>query len=111
MVQRVHVVLEDDIDGTDANKTVHFGWKGVEYEIDLSDAHVEEFAKAMEPWLENARRSSTSGSRGKRRTAKSGSTSGVDPADVRTWARDQGMKVSDRGRVPAHIMEAYREAH
>lgn len=111
MVQRVHVVLEDDIDGSAADQTVHFGWKGVEYEIDLSDAHVEEFAKAMEPWLKNARRSSTSGTRGKRRAAKPSSASGVDPADVRAWARDQGMKVSDRGRVPANVVEAYREAH
>ena len=111
MVQRVHVVLEDDIDGSSADQTVHFGWKGVEYEIDLSAAHVEEFTEAMEPWLKNARRSSASRTRGKRRAAKSSSASGLNPAEVRAWARAQGMQVNDRGRVPASVLEAYREAH
>ena len=109
MVQRVHVVLEDDIDGSAADRTVHFGWKGVEYEIDLSDAHAEEFAKVMEPWLKSGRRSATSGSRGKRRGAK-GTPAGIDPSAVRAWARSKGMDVSDRGRVPTNIVEAYREA-
>ena len=32
-------------------------------------------------------------------------------AEVRSWARDNGMTVSDRGRVPASVMTAYRNAH
>jgi len=32
-------------------------------------------------------------------------------AQVRTWAQEQGYDVSDRGRVPAHLVEAYRLAH
>jgi len=32
-------------------------------------------------------------------------------AEVRSWAREQGMTVSDRGRVPASVMMAYRKAH
>lgn len=32
------------------------------------------------------------------------------PADVRAWAIAQGYDVSDRGRVPARVVAAYREA-
>jgi len=32
-------------------------------------------------------------------------------AEVRSWARENGMTVSDRGRVPASVMTAYRNAH
>jgi len=32
-------------------------------------------------------------------------------ADVRAWARQNGLTVSDRGRVPASVLNAYRDAH
>jgi hypothetical protein len=33
------------------------------------------------------------------------------PADVRSWASDQGLAVSDRGRIPTEVMRAYLAAH
>ena len=32
-------------------------------------------------------------------------------AEVRSWARHAGLAVSDRGRLPASVMTAYRSAH
>lgn len=32
------------------------------------------------------------------------------PADVRAWAMTQNLRVSDRGRIPASILEAYRQS-
>jgi hypothetical protein len=32
-------------------------------------------------------------------------------AEIRAWARAQGMGVSDRGRLPAHVVSAYAGAH
>jgi hypothetical protein len=32
------------------------------------------------------------------------------PAEVRRWAVGAGYTISDRGRVPAHVVEAFREA-
>jgi hypothetical protein len=32
-------------------------------------------------------------------------------ADVRSWARTHGLTVNDRGRLPASVLSAYREAH
>ena len=35
----------------------------------------------------------------------------VDPSAVRAWAREQGMQVGDRGRLPAAVLEGYLAAH
>jgi len=35
----------------------------------------------------------------------------VRTADLRTWARDNGYAVSDRGRVAASVVQAYDAAH
>jgi Lsr2 len=36
---------------------------------------------------------------------------GANNVDVRTWALENGMTVSNRGRLPARIVAAYRDAH
>ena len=38
-------------------------------------------------------------------------SAGPSNADVRAWARRQGLTVSDRGRVPASLLNAYRDTH
>ena len=57
---------------------------------------------AMQPFIDKARK--TKGAKG-----ISSAKSGVDTAQVREWAREQGLPISDRGRVPAEILDAYRE--
>lgn len=104
MAQKVQVVLTDDIDGSEATQTVKFGWLGAEYEIDLNDKNYAAFEKAIGRYLAAARRTG-----GRTRTAKR-AASAVDLASVRAWARDQGFEVSDRGRVSAAILEAYKAA-
>jgi hypothetical protein len=32
-------------------------------------------------------------------------------ADVRAWARENGLTVNSRGRVPASVLAAFRDAH
>jgi hypothetical protein len=48
----------------------------------------------------------------RRRAPREGRTARdrVDNAEIRSWARENGYTVSDRGRVPATIVAAYREA-
>ncbi len=104
MAQKVHVLLTDDIDGSDATQTVRFGWLGAEYEIDLNDKNYTAFEKAIGKYVSAARK--TAGrSRSKR------STPTTDLAAVRAWARGQGYEVSDRGRISAEIMQAYKSAN
>jgi Lsr2 len=109
MAQRVHIVLEDDLDGTDAEETVTFGLDGVSYEIDLSVDNAAALRDALAPYVGSARR--TSGRSSSRRASSRGRTSGPTPAEVRDWARAEGREVSDRGRVPADVRAAYDAAH
>jgi hypothetical protein len=110
MAQRVHIVLEDDLDGTDAEETVTFGLDGVTYDIDLSSDNAAALRDALAPYVASARR--TAGRSASRRSSASrGRSSGPSPAEVREWARAEGREVSDRGRVPSDVRAAYDAAH
>jgi hypothetical protein len=109
MAQKVNIVLVDDIDGTDADETVSFGLDGTSYEIDLNDKHAAKLRDALATYVGHARKVSSAG----RRTRSSAKASGGGAAakDVREWARSNGHKVPDRGRIPADVREAYDAAH
>ncbi|MFI8237618.1 Lsr2 family protein [Streptomyces sp. NPDC085866] len=108
MAQKVEVKLIDDLDGSEASQTVLFGLDGREYEIDLNDAHTAALRDALAPFLGAARK--TSGGRvAVRRIGSTGPTR--DLAKVRTWARENGWPdLSDRGRVPGEVLNAYDQA-
>lgn len=107
MARKVQVILVDDIDGGEAKRTVTFALDGKGYEIDLNDANLERLNEALAPFIEKARR--TSGAA--RRSGGRAAASGGDASAVRSWAREQGYEVSDRGRVPKEIRDAYDAAH
>jgi hypothetical protein len=106
----VNVVLEDDIDGTDADETVTFALDGVNYEIDLSAANADKLREALSLYIGHGRKVS-----GRRRSAGGrrsvASTSGPSAAEIRAWARENGYDVPERGRVSAEVREAYAAAH
>ncbi|MGY1552125.1 histone-like nucleoid-structuring protein Lsr2 [Microbacterium sp. A588] len=112
MARRIVHQLVDDIDGTvlgiGEGETVLFSLNGTAYEIDLTSANAEEFREAMAPYVSAARRSSASASRG---TTRKRATSSPESALIREWARANGHAVSERGRIPATLAEAYRAAH
>jgi hypothetical protein len=43
-------------------------------------------------------------------TAADPSAPSGGPAEIRAWARDQGLAIPDRGRIPARIRDAYAQA-
>lgn len=110
MAQKVQVLLVDDIDGGTADETVQFGLDGVSYEIDLSAGNARKLRDAVAGYVAEARRL---GGRGpaRRRAGGPARNRGGEAATVRKWARANGWKVSDRGRIPAPVQEAYRVAH
>jgi hypothetical protein len=110
MAQRTQVLLIDDIDGTTAEETVTFGLDGAAYEIDLSSSNAGNLRKSLADYVANARRAS--GSRLRRRGAARAASagSGLDTAAVRSWARENGYTVNDRGRIAAEVLDAYRAA-
>jgi hypothetical protein len=113
MAQRTQVLLIDDLDGTSADETLTFGLDGAAYEIDLSAANAALLRKALADFVAAGRRvASARGGAGRRAaTRPSRGSGGIDTATVRSWARDNGYAVNDRGRIAAEIVEAYEAAH
>jgi len=106
MAQKVTVELEDDLDGGPADETVRFGFDGSDYEIDLSKRNAARLRRQLEPYLEHARKAGRGQRRRSTRTPSSRHHSGA----VRTWAREQGIAVSERGRIPASVLDQYEIA-
>jgi hypothetical protein len=96
VAQRVIVTLEDDLSGGPADETIRFAFGGAEYEIDLTAKNATAFRKALAPFLEHARKAGRSQPRRPDRNAASRPRSG----DVRAWANDHGIAVSERGVSP-----------
>ena len=109
MAQKVQVILLDDLDGGSADETVSFSLDGVAYEIDVSKANAAKLRDAFAPFVASARRAG--GRRGRRGPASGGRSGRTDTSAVRDWARGQGLKVSDRGRIPSDILEKYEAAN
>jgi hypothetical protein len=108
MAQRVQTLFIDDLDGSEAQGTVQFGLDGTDYEIDLSAAHAEALRKALARYVEAARKIPAARRQGRARRASS--SNGVNNAQVREWARSQGVEVKERGRIPAELVVKFRAA-
>jgi hypothetical protein len=106
VAQRVTVTLEDDLSGGPADETVRFSVGGAEYEIDLSKKNADTFRKQLAPFLDNARKAERAQPRRSARTAAKRPRSG----DIRAWAKDHGVAVSEHGRIPASVVEQYQAA-
>ncbi len=115
MGQKIEVQLTCDLHDkeTPAVETVAFGVDGYAYEFELCNKHLDEFHKAMSGYVAAARRA---GPPRRGRAAAGGARGGrrSDPGElavVRDWARANGWKVSDRGRIAAEVREAYDAAN
>jgi hypothetical protein len=106
MAQKVTVALEDDLDGGPADETVRFGIGGVEYEIDLSKKNAAAFRRKLAPYIEHARKAGRGQRRRLGRTWANRDRSG----SIRAWAKQAGLAVSARGRIPASVVEQYEAA-
>jgi Lsr2 len=106
MAKQIQVVITDDIDGGEAHETIAFGLDGSSLEIDLNKLNAAQFRKTVAPYIEHGRRVS----RGRGRAARPARDRGHS-SDVREWAKQQGIKVSERGRIPASVVADYEAAH
>lgn len=106
MAQQVTVTLQDDLDGGPADETVRFAIGGTGYEIDLSTSNAAAFRRQLAPFIAHARKAGRGARRQPGRSAGSRARSG----DIRAWAKDQGIAVSERGRIPASIVDQYQAA-
>ena len=109
MAQKVTVVLEDDLTGGPAEQTIRFAFEGTDYEIDLNTEHAQALRDALARYVSAGRRAA-GGTRRPARSGRKASANGVNATEVREWAKEQGIDVKDRGRVPAELVVKFKAA-
>ncbi len=110
MAQKVHIVLVDDLDGSDATESVAFGLDGASYEIDLNEKNATKLRELLSGYVGHARKVSTAKGRA-RRSSSAAASDGASAKEIRDWARSKGMEVPDRGRVSAEVRAAFEAAN
>jgi hypothetical protein len=115
VAQIQEIRLVDDLDGGEADETLEFGIDGATYEIDLSKENADQLRDSLAAFIGAARRL-TGGGRGRRPAAtvtpvRRPAIDREQNQAIREWGRNRGMKVSERGRIPGEVLEAYHQAH
>ena len=116
MARQVVTLLTDDLDGSEADRTIEFSLDGVNYAIDLSDKNAGKLRKALEPYIAAGTRVGRAGvqrrspGRGRADGAVMRSSRDQNQA-IREWAASNGHELSSRGRIPASIVEEFNKAH
>ena len=114
MARKIVHQLVDAIDGSvlevGEGETVHFSLDGSAYEIDLTSAHAAELREALAPYISSGRRTQRAGN-ARPAAASKRPNRNPETASIRAWAGENGYKLSERGRIPADVIEAYRAAH
>jgi len=104
------IQLTDDIDGSKAAETVRFAVDGRTYEIDLSTEHAESLRDSLAQFVAAARRAGRVDASPRRGQGRQGRPQGGNSSAVRAWAKQNGVPVSPRGRVPQDVMAQYNSA-
>lgn len=111
MAQKTLTFFVDDLTGEqipeEEAKTIEFSYGGTAYEIDLSAENAAKLDDFLSTYIDAARRV-RGGSTSK---PKSSAPAGTSLQVIREWARANGHTLSDRGRISADILSAYRQAH
>jgi hypothetical protein len=113
MAKTTRVVLTCDLhgDNTEAVTTIRMDNGTARYELDLCQSHFDELTGAgrrLRPRRRTggARSATKAANKATAKTRRRGGGA-PDTAAVREWARANGHTVSDRGRIPGHILEAF----
>jgi hypothetical protein len=114
MAQKVVVEIVDDLDGSVSAEvtTVNFALDGRSYEIDLNASNAQKLRTSLAEFVAAGRRAKPR--RGGAVVVRASSTHDSGARErahaIREWASQAGHKVSDRGRIPAAVVEAYERA-
>jgi hypothetical protein len=117
MGHRITTVLIDDLTGATSDaeqiETVGFALDGIDYEIDLTEPNATALRDGLVRYINAGRRAASDRSRSRQPARTNGHRTTLAPSwdskAAREWARKQGLKVPQRGRLPGHIQRAYRE--
>jgi Lsr2 len=115
MAQKTIVTLVDDLTGEVAENisTVEFALDGRTYQLDLTDENSTKLHDVLSRYVNAARKIGgrrRSGARPGRAIKASGRAPGYNREtlrSIREWAKKNGYHVSDRGRLPAEVLQAW----
>lgn len=125
--EQMTVVTVDDVDQETPAEERSVKLLGKQYVIDLSDQHYEELNSLLDRVNQFPLREASADEdqitakplRGVRnagprksvrksaKSKKNGRKNGHSNADIRTWAREQGIEVAERGIIPKSVVERY----
>ena len=110
MARQVITTLIDDLDGKKADRTVEFSLDGISYTIDLSEANAGKLRKALDPYINAGTRLGRGSGRVVSRRGAPTRTAGSRDENrlIREWALANGHQISERGRIPQSVTDAYR---
>lgn len=106
MASKTLVTLEDDLEGGAAQETMRFALGNAEYEIDLNARNADRFRSVMAPFVDHARKPG----RGQRARPARAASVRQHSGEVRAWAKEHGIGINERGRIPASVIEQYEAA-
>lgn len=119
MAQQIVEYLTSDLSGDEIpaesnGGTVEFVVSGTPYAIDLTEAELDAFNEILAPYVEAAQRLTAHGAPVSKTTVApsgSGKRTKEQLSAIRTWAKKNGHQVSERGRIPASVLEAFDTHH
>lgn len=112
-------ITVDDITGEPIEdgqgEHIEFSVQGVSYEMDLTKKNADAFHQVLKPYTEKAtevEEVAAPARPARKAPAQGGNKRSPDELKaIREWWRGEGNEISDRGRVPAPVLEAYEAAH
>ncbi|HEY3410877.1 MAG TPA: Lsr2 family protein [Propionicimonas sp.] len=108
MARTYVAVIKDDltgevVDSKDA-ESIEFSVNGKSYTIDLGKKNAAEFHESFDKYIAVAAKV------GGVKSSKPSPGSKEDLAAIRAWGKENGFKVSERGRVSSELKDAYSQA-
>ena len=94
---------------TEDATAVTLGWGREQWELDLCPTHNAELSSQFDTWTAKARR--VGGGRGASPRRPSTFGTSTDANAIREWAKANGHKVGEKGRIAADVRAAYEAAN
>ena len=117
MARREVIQYFDDLDNSPLAEsevhTIRFSINSMNYVLDLSAKNAAAFEKAVAPYVEAAHQESVAKAEAALVSRQKANTKRNKERNlaIRTWARENGFQVSDRGQIATNIIEAYEAAN
>lgn len=114
MAKQVVVHYTDNYTGKallEDGETIELTYRGQTHTWDLNPDSIKKLDDLLRPWIECSEVVETKRTARKRPAGGRKSQASTENALIREWAIENGLPVSEKGRIKAEIREAYIAAH